>query len=92
MPTWMPEILREHWRALLAAWFVFNAIQTMPSPTEKGPTSTVLYKWVFGLLHATAAAGPRVIYTLFPQLVKFLPFNGATQAPPPAPPVDPTKP
>lgn len=87
MPTWMPEILREHWRAILLAWFVMNGIQTMPSPTDKGPTSSALYKWLFGFLHISAAAVPRIIYTLFPQLVKYLPFNGQTQ-----PPSDPSTP
>lgn len=90
MPSWMPEILREHWRALLIAWFVMNGIQTMPSPTDKGQFSSALYKWAFGFLHASAAAVPRVIYTLFPQFVKFLPFNGQTQPPPPADPPAPS--
>jgi hypothetical protein len=82
MPTWMPEIVREHWRILLIGWFVANAVQTMPSPAENGPTSSPLYKWVFAFLHAIAAGVPRIIYTMLPQLVKFLPFNGQTQPPP----------
>lgn len=81
MPAWMPEILREHWKALLIAWFLMNGIQTMPSPADKGPTSSAFYKWLFAFLHTSAAAVPRVIYTIFPQFVKFLPFNGATQPP-----------
>jgi hypothetical protein len=88
MPTWMPEIIREHWRILLIAYVASNAIQTMPTPGEKGPTSGPLYKWLFGFLHTSAAAIPRIIYTLFPQFVKYLPFNGQTQAPP----VDPNNP
>lgn len=79
MPAWMPEILREHWRALLAAYIIANFIQTMPSPAEKGATSSTLYKWVFAFLHALAAGVPRIVYTMLPQFVKFLPFNGSTQ-------------
>src|SRR4029077_13618310 len=71
MPSWIPawaaELLREHWRFLLISWLGINAIQTMPSPAEKGPTSSALYKWLFGFMHLSAAAVPRVIYTLFPQ-------------------------
>lgn len=78
----MPEIFREHWRALLIAWLVFNGVQTMPSPQDTGPTSTWGYKWAFALLHTIAAGVPRIVYTMLPQFVKFLPFNGQTQAPP----------
>lgn len=81
------ELFTKHWKALLLLWFVASAIQTMPSPTDKGPTSSWVYKWVFGLLHSVFAAGPRVIYTLAPYnpvfafLLKLLPFNGQTQPP-----------
>ena len=61
-----------------------NVVQTMPSPAETGPTSSWWYKWVFALLHTVGAGLPRVIYTVFPPWVKFLPFNGATQPTPPA--------
>lgn len=79
----MPEILREHWKILLMGWFIANGIQTMPSPAETGPTSSALYKWAFAFLHTAAAGVPRIVYTLLPQFVKFLPFNGQTQPPPP---------
>jgi hypothetical protein len=87
MPTWMPEIIREHWKILLLGYVLATFIQTMPSPADKGPTSSWLYKWVFSFLHVGAAGIPRIIYTIFPQFVKFLPFNGQTQpqADPPTP-------
>jgi len=79
MPTWMPEIVREHWRALALLYLFVTAVGTMPSPSDSGPTSTPAYKWLFGFLHSIAAGVPRIIYTLLPQLIKFLPFNGQTQ-------------
>jgi len=77
----MPEILREHWKFLLYAYIAITVVGGMPSPQPTGPTSSWLYKWAFGSLHAVAAGVPRIVYTLFPQYVKFLPGNGMTAPP-----------
>jgi hypothetical protein len=75
----VPEILSEHWRFLLLSWVGFNIVSTMPSPKQTGFTSTWCYLWAFGIAQAFKGSIPRIIATMFPSLVKSVPFMGTEQ-------------
>ncbi len=92
----MQELLREHWRFLVAAYVTIAVVSGMPSPGNSGPTSTWAYKWAFTSLHAILGLIPRIICTMFPQFAGFLPGNGNLTADsgaptPTAPPKNPGK-
>lgn len=84
------DSILSHWPWIVAAYFLVSAVQALPSPNQ---ASAAWYKWVFGTMHLTVGALPRLIVTLFPQYSKFIPggTNGsqaqanATPATPPTP-------
>jgi hypothetical protein len=76
------DTILTHWPWIIAAWFLVGFVTMMPSPEKTGPTSSFWYRWLYGGLHMTIGALPRLIVTLFPQYSKFIPggSNGTTQA------------
>ena len=75
----MPEMLSEHWLFLLLSWVGFNILATMPSPQQRGFTSTWFYLWAFAFGQIVKGSIPRIIATMFPSLIKSVPFTGTDQ-------------
>ena len=73
------DTILAHWPWIIAAWVLVGLVTGMPSPGKDGPTSSWWYRWLYGSLHLTIGAIPRIIATLFPQYSKLIPgMNGGT--------------
>lgn len=84
IPAATSDSFLSHWKDLIVIWLVFNFISAMPAPGTSGPTSSWVYKWLFGALNGIKGSGGRVLAVIFPEsaITKMLP--SVTNTPPDA--------
>ena len=86
MPSFVDLMQHHLYTTLFIAWMLSNAASAMPTP---GPSTGAFYRWLFGFMHATFGAIPRMMATMYPTAWSKLTGAAGSQDGPPAQPAPP---